>query len=146
MVSVSLSLTKVPETEREMWIRVTRAELDIVRQERKLVAERLSELDADVQALERSLCRFDPTAGQPVLDPAKKSVRAMCAEMALANGGILRTNEASHHMADAGLYPTARTANKSMSTVLSRAKDFERMGKGTWRYIGPNQVSFPPLS
>ena len=133
---VSVSLTKVPETERETWIRVTRAELDLVRQERAQVAERLSELDADTQALERSLCRFDPTAGQPVLDPAKKSVRAMCVEMAQANGGLLKTNEASHRMADAGLYPTSRAANKSMSTVLSRAKDFEKVGSGVWRYVG----------
>ena len=33
-------------------------------------------------------------------------------------------------MADAGLFPTPRAANKSMSTVLSRAKGFREGGVG----------------
>ena len=66
---VSLSLKTVPETERETWIRVTRAELDLIGGNARKSPLRLSELDADAQGLERSLRRFAPTAGQPILDP-----------------------------------------------------------------------------
>ena len=125
------------ESEREIWVRMLRAKVDETRDACAEAAARLRRLEADKQVLERMLRHDDPAADQPILDRAKRSIRAMLGELAqhYADGGTLTSVQACDDMVAAGLFQTRREAGRTVSTVLARAKDFERLEPGVWRYL-----------
>ena len=73
------------------------------------------------------------------------TIRERLGRMAMENkDGLLRTDEASQRLADIGLYPSKHDAGRTIFTVVKRAKDFEKVGKGTWRYVGLDPREEPP--
>ena len=67
---------------------------------------------------------------------ANPTNRGRLARMALENDGLVRTDEASLHFADIGLYESKQAASKNVFSTLRRAKDFRHEGPGLYRYVG----------
>ena len=100
--------------------------------ERDGVDARLRAADELRQAL-KTVLRHDDHDRQV---EANLPVRARLALIAMENGGLVRTDKASQHLADIGLYPSKHDAARTIFTVVKRAKDFERVEPGVWRYTG----------
>ena len=67
--------------------------------------------------------------------------RERLVQMALENDGLVRTDEASQHFADIGLYESKQAASKNIFSMLGRAKkDFRHEGPGLYRYVGPGHA------
>ena len=115
-------------TEREVWIRLLHVQLDEARRDRR---------DERIQVLETLLQQDEPDA-RSTLNPAVQSVRAMLGQLAQAGGGLLRAKDAVHALVDAGVFGSRVEANNVVFLTLTRAKDFEKVGSGVWRYVGPD--------
>ena len=104
-----------------------------VQKESADVAARLHMAEQRRDALAMLLRFDDHPAGQV---EANLTIRERLAQMALENGGLVRTDRASQRLADIGLYPSKQDAGRTIFTVMKRAKDFERVAPGVWRYTG----------
>ncbi len=118
----------------EEWLRYTRSLLAVVREEHAEAKMRLSQLEDRRVALEALLRIYDPGHN---IDPTKDSIREILIQFAKDNDGILVSKDIVGPLLEKGVYDSRDDATRAMFTTLSRSKkDFSRVERGVWRYIG----------
>ena len=125
-------------------VRLLRSELAEVDEAYESALAQVRGFEEWKRAIETLLRRYDPGAARPSFDPAVQSTRDQLVQLAQANGGLLITKKAVPALVDAGVFASKMESNRAVFDALAKAKVFDKVKPGQYRYIGLDSREEPP--